>query len=101
LNHLRGGGADVTLNCGYGRGFSVLEVIAAVRRAVGRDFPVRMAPRRAGDPMSIVAAAARIRALLQWVPEYDDLDTIVRHALAWERSLTAQAKPVARAAVSA
>jgi len=101
LNYLRDGGADVTLNCGYGRGFSVLEVIAAVRRAAGRDFPVRMAARRAGDPMSIVAAAARIRALLHWAPDYDDLDTIVRHALAWERSLTAQAKPVARAAASA
>ena len=100
-NYLRDGGADVTLNCGYGRGFSVLEVIAAVRRAAGRDFPVRMAARRAGDPMSIVAAAARIRALLHWAPDYDDLDTIVRHALAWERSLTAQAKPVARAAASA
>jgi UDP-glucose 4-epimerase len=101
LNHLRGGGADVTLNCGYERGFSVLEVIAAVRRAVGGDFPVRMAPRRAGDPISIVAAAARIRSLLHWVPEYDDLDTIVRHALAWERTLTAQRKPIARATASA
>ena len=101
LNYLREGGANVTLNCGYGRGFSVLEVIAAVRRAGGRDFPVRMAPRRAGDPMSIVAAASRIRTLLHWTPEYDDLDTIVRHALAWERSLTAHAKPGARAAASA
>ena len=101
LNYLREGGANVTLNCGYGRGFSVLEVIDAVRRAAGHDFPVRMVPRRAGDPMSIVAAAARIRNLLHWAPEYDDLDTIVRHALAWERSLTAHAKPVARAAASA
>jgi UDP-glucose 4-epimerase len=101
LDYLRGGGSDVTLNCGYGRGFSVLEVIAAVRRAVGHEFPVRMAPRRAGDPMSIVAAADRARALLRWTPLYDDLDTIVRHALAWEHALMARREPAARAAISA
>jgi UDP-glucose 4-epimerase len=94
LDYLRNGGASATLNCGYGRGFSVLEVIAAVRRVAEYDFPVRMAPRRPGDPTSIVAAAAQIRELLDWVPEYDDLDTIVRHALAWERSLASQAKSV-------
>jgi UDP-glucose 4-epimerase len=90
LNHLRAGGDDATLNCGYGRGYSVLQVIDAVRRAAGHDFPVRMAPRRAGDPVSIVAAAGRIRDLLHWKPELDDLDTIVSHALAWERRLLAQ-----------
>ncbi len=87
LAHLRSGGASATLNCGYGRGYSALEVIEAVKRASGGDLPVRMAPRRAGDPMSIVAAAARIRELLRWTPEWDDLDTIVGHALAWERGL--------------
>ena len=87
LTYLRAGGADVTLNCGYGCGYSVLEVIAAVRRAIGHDFPVRMAPRRAGDPMSIVAAADRIREVLRWKPELDDIDTIVAHALTWERQL--------------
>jgi len=101
LNYLRNGGADVTLNCGYGRGFSVLEVVAAVRRAAGCDFPTRMVPRRPGDPMSIVAAATRVRELLDWTPEYDDLDTIVRHALAWERSLSMQAKTAAQATASA
>jgi len=87
LDYLRGGGTSATLNCGYGRGYSVLEVIDAVRRAVGVELPVRMAPRRAGDPMTIVAAAGRIRELLGWTPEFDNLDTIVGHALAWERML--------------
>jgi UDP-glucose 4-epimerase len=91
LEHLRAGGRSVTLNCGYGRGYSVLEVADAVRRAAGRDLPLRMAPRRPGDPASIVAEAARIRELLQWRPQLDDLDTIVGHALAWERRLAARA----------
>jgi UDP-glucose 4-epimerase len=100
LAYLRAGGADVTLNCGYGRGYSVLEVIEAVRRAAGHDLPVRMAPRRPGDPASIVAAASRIRELLRWTPEFDDLDTIVAHALAWERRLRTSSKPAAREAIS-
>jgi UDP-glucose 4-epimerase len=100
LTYLRGGGASVTLNCGYGRGYSVLQVVEAVRRAVGREFPVRMAQRRPGDPMSIVAAAARIRERLQWTPELDDLDTIVAHAVAWERRLSAQNGQAAREALS-
>ena len=87
LTHLRGGGANATLNCGYGRGYSVLDVIEAVQRAAGHDLPVRMGPRREGDAISIVAAANRIRELLHWKPKFDDLDTIVSHALAWERHL--------------
>jgi UDP-glucose 4-epimerase len=87
LKHLRGGGASTTMNCGYGRGFSVLEVIAAVKRVSKIDFPVGLGPRRAGDPAQIVAASDRIRALLGWTPRYDDLDVIVEHALAWEREL--------------
>src|SRR5581483_8336709 len=101
LSHLRSGGANVTLNCGYGRGYSVLEVIEAVRRAVGHQFPVRMTERRAGDPVSIVAAASRIREVLGWTPELNDLDTIVRHALAWERKLMAQSVPISRQSRSA
>ena len=93
LRHLRGGGESTTLNCGYGRGYSVLEVIEAVKRAAGRDFTVNLAPRRAGDPVSIVAAAARIRKLLGWTPALDDLDTIVGHALAWERRLLQAKQP--------
>ena len=87
LDHLRGGGASVTLNCGYGRGYSVLETIEAVRRISGRNFAVQYADRRPGDIMTMVAEVSRIRALLDWTPRYDDLDTIVTHALAWEAQL--------------
>ena len=88
LHHLRAGGASDVFNCGYGRGFSVLEVIEAVKRAAGRDFDVRRGPRRAGDPARVVAATKRIRATLGWTPKHDHLDTIVRHALAWEDHLS-------------
>jgi UDP-glucose 4-epimerase len=87
LIYLRGGGANITMNCGYGRGYSVLDVIESVKRVSGTDFPVVQAPRRAGDPAIIVADAQRIRSTLGWIPELDDLDTIVSHALLWERSL--------------
>jgi UDP-glucose 4-epimerase len=89
LAYLRKGGADATLNCGYGQGYSVLDVIGAVKRISGQDFPVRLGPRRPGDPATIVAHADRIRDLLGWSPKLDDLDTIVKHALAWERQLVA------------
>jgi UDP-glucose 4-epimerase len=84
LRHLRGGGASVTLNCGYGRGFSVLEVIDTVKRVAGVDFKVISSGRRPGDPAAIVADSGRIRALLDWAPQFDDLETIVGHALKWE-----------------
>jgi UDP-glucose 4-epimerase len=100
LDYLRGGGSDVTLNCGYGHGYSVLQVIDAVRRAAGHDFPVRMAQRRPGDPMTIVAAGGRIRELLRWAPEFNDIDTIVAHALAWERRLLAHKAASPREALS-
>jgi len=87
LSHLRNGGYSATLNCGYGHGYSVLEVIDAVKRVSGRDFKVNRAGRRPGDPAVIVADSARIRAQLGWSPQLDDLDTIVGHALAWERRL--------------
>jgi len=87
LSYLRDGGAPVTLNCGYGRGYSVLETIEAVRRVSGRNFAVQYAPRRPGDIMTMVADVGRIRATLNWTPQYDDLDTIARHALAWEEQL--------------
>ena len=88
LAYLRRGGAATTLNCGYGRGFSVLDVIEAVKRVSGADFKVEVAGRRAGDPAQIVAAADRVRSTLGWQPQFDDLATIVAHALAWERSLS-------------
>jgi UDP-glucose 4-epimerase len=87
LTHLRGGGNSATFNCGYGHGCSVLEVVDAVKRVSGRDFKVDLAPRRPGDPAMIVADSARIRAQLGWTPRFDNLDTIVDHALTWERRL--------------
>jgi UDP-glucose 4-epimerase len=87
LAHLRAGGESLTLNCGYGRGYSVLEVIDVVKRVSGVDFPVRVSPRRPGDPAAIVAEADRIRERLGWRPRHDDLPAIVAQALAWERAL--------------
>jgi UDP-glucose 4-epimerase len=87
LTHLRDGGSSLTLNCGYGHGFSVREVIAAVKRVSGVEFKVENAPRRPGDPAQIVADTAELRKTLHWQPRYDDLPTIVAHALAWEREL--------------
>ena len=89
LAYLRAGGASETFNCGYGRGFSVLEVVEAVKRVSGRSFDVRLGPRRPGDPAQIVAASAKIRKALGWAPAYQDLDVIVRQALAWEDQLGA------------
>jgi UDP-glucose 4-epimerase len=87
LRYLRAGGDSVTLNCGYGRGFSVLDVIDTVKKAAGVDFAVECAPRRPGDPAQIVAACERARSLLGWKPQLGELTTIVTHALAWERKL--------------
>ena len=87
LAYLREGRASIIANCGYGRGFSVLQVIDAVKRVSGRDFTVVKAGRRAGDPAAIVAKADLIRERLGWRPSLDDLEIIVRHALAWEDSL--------------
>lgn len=87
LDHLRGGGESVVMNAGYGRGYSVREVIEAVRRVSGVDFEVRQGPRRAGDPPAIVANADRLRSELGWSPKLDQLSTIVTHALDWEREL--------------
>ncbi|OYX70751.1 MAG: UDP-glucose 4-epimerase GalE [Rhizobiales bacterium 32-66-11] len=87
LAHLRAGGESGIFNCGYGRGYSVLEVVETVKAVSGVDFPVTYSPRRAGDPAAIVAASDRIQAQLGWSPKLDDLPTIVAHALDWERSL--------------
>lgn len=87
LEHLRRGGESLTLNCGYGRGYSVLDVVKTVKDVSGIDFDVRIVGRRPGDPASIVATGERIRRELGWSPELDDLPTIVSHALAWEKHL--------------
>lgn len=90
LTYLQQGGPSATLNCGGGRGYSVLETIEAVRRASGRNFAVQYAPRRPSDVMTMIADTARIRATLGWSPQYDTIDTIARHALAWEEKLLAE-----------
>jgi UDP-glucose 4-epimerase len=87
LDYLRGGGASVTLNCGYGHGYSVREVLKSVERVAGRPLVIRERERREGDPPSLVARADRIRQALGWEPQFDDLDAIVRTALDWERKL--------------
>lgn len=84
LRHLRGGGKSDVFNCGYSKGYSVLQVIEAVKKASGKSFEVKLSPRRPGDPPAIVAASDKIRGQLGWVPEHDDLDRIVAQALAWE-----------------
>ena len=86
LDYLAGGGGSVTLNCGYGHGYSVREVLDTVARVEGAPLNVIERPRRAGDPPSLVAGASRIRATLGWTPRYDDLEVIVRTSLAWERT---------------
>jgi UDP-glucose 4-epimerase len=87
LVYLRGGGESLTCNCGYGRGYSVLEVIKVVKDVSGVDFAVNLVGRRAGDPAAIIAKADRIRAALGWRPQRDNLATIVKQALDWERRL--------------
>jgi UDP-glucose 4-epimerase len=87
LTYLRGGGSSVTLNCGYGRGYSVLETIEAVRRVSGRSIAVQHGPRRPGDIMTMIADTARLHAMLDWTPRYDNIETIAAHALAWEEKL--------------
>jgi UDP-glucose 4-epimerase len=87
LDYLRAGGAPVTLNCGYGRGSSVREVLDCVASVAGRPLVIRTEPRRAGDPPMLVARAERIARVLGWTPRHDDLRGIVASALAWERKL--------------
>jgi len=87
LDYLEEGGSSVTLNCGYGRGYSVREVIDQVKTTSGVDFDVRHEPRRAGDPPAIVAGAERIRRELGWTPRHADLGEIVKTAHDWERHL--------------
>ncbi len=93
LRYLRGGGTSVTLNCGYGHGHSVREVLAAVERAAGVPLVIREEPRRAGDPPVLIARAELIRQTLDWQPRYDSLEQLVGDALRWERTLAAGGGP--------
>jgi UDP-glucose 4-epimerase len=101
LSYLRDGGVSTTLNCGYGRGYSVLETIEAVRRVSGHNFAVQTAPRRPGDIMTMIADTRRIASTLDWTPQYADLETIAAHALAWEEKLFHERHGVERQAASA
>jgi UDP-glucose 4-epimerase len=87
LAHLNRGGESGIFNCGYGQGYSVLEVIKAVEKASGLAVNYKLGPRRAGDPAAIVAGADKVRDVLGWKPKHADLDFIVASALAWERHL--------------
>jgi UDP-glucose 4-epimerase len=87
LDYLRAGGGSQTLNCGYGKGYSVREVIAMVNRLNGTPIKTIEGPRRPGDPPSLIAKALRVREILGWQPKYDDIEVIVRSQLAWERRL--------------
>ena len=90
LERLRRHGGSITLNCGYGRGYSVYEVVDAVRRVSGAELEYEVGPRRAGDPAQLIADNAAIRTVLDWRPRYDDIDFIVETAIDWERRLAAR-----------
>ena len=90
LIYLRDGGKSATLNCGYGHGYSVREVLAAVERAAGEKLNVTEEPRRLGDPPELIAVCEKIHNVLGWTPQFDDLDTIVRTSLEWERKIASQ-----------
>jgi UDP-glucose 4-epimerase len=87
LDYLRANGSSITVNCGYGHGYSVREVISTVNRLNGQPLKTIEEPRRAGDPPSLIAKAQRVREVLGWVPQHDDLEIIVRSQLAWEQRL--------------
>jgi UDP-glucose 4-epimerase len=87
LDYLRAGGQSLTANCGYGHGYSVREILSSVQRIAGVKLDVREEPRRAGDPPSLVAKTDKVRTVLGWQPQLDDIDTIVRTSLEWERRL--------------
>lgn len=88
LEYLRGGGEAIALNCGYGKGFSVKEVIETLEAVIGRKIAVETGPRRAGDIGMVIADNSKIKSLLGWEPQYDDLSGIIKSALDWEEALS-------------
>ena len=90
LSYLRNGGESNTLNCGYGHGYSVREVLSTVEKVNGEPLEITEEPRRAGDPPVLIAEAKKIQQVLGWQPQFDDLDTIVRTSLEWERKIAAK-----------
>ena len=89
LDYLQNGGESTTLNCGYGHGFSVRDVINAINNENGSPINVEEMPRRAGDPPELISVADKIRSTIDWQPQYDDINLIVRTSLAWEKKLLA------------
>jgi len=87
LDYLRAGGKSLVANVGYGHGYSVREVLSSVEKIAGLKLDVREEPRRAGDPPSLVARCEKVREMLKWQPRLDDIDTIVRTSLEWEKRL--------------
>jgi UDP-glucose 4-epimerase len=87
LDYLRAGGKSLIANCGYGHGYSVREVLSSVEKVAGIKLNIREEPRRAGDPPQLIARADRVREVLGWTPRLDDIDTIVRTSLEWEKRL--------------
>jgi len=88
LDHLNAGGASDVMNCGYGSGYSVREVLDTLRKVCGKDFPIETGPRRPGDIGEIYAETKRIRDVLKWTPQHDDLEKIIASAYAWESRAT-------------
>lgn len=91
LDHLMAGGDSDVMNCGYGRGYSVLAVLRLAGDLTGKTLPYTLGARRAGDPAEVIADPSRLRARLAWTPRYADLETILRTAIAWESALEAAA----------
>jgi UDP-glucose 4-epimerase len=85
LDALRGGAPSVTYNCGYGRGMSVREVVQGVEQVTGKSLPVRISPRRLGDPPTLISDPSRIKAALGWKPQHDGIEGIIASAIAWEK----------------
>ncbi len=86
LKHLEEGGGSGTYNCGYGHGYSVLEVVETIKRVTGKQFPVQFADRRLGDPPMLVASTAGLKRAFAWRPSFDSLEDMIAHQLKWEES---------------